>query len=344
MTARNFALVAVLLCLVLPGPGQASAAGRTPLVAGTLSHGVRITLTIPNRVYPRDALARFTVSLTNVSRARRYLQDFPPDWGGPFSPHILMRTRSGRMVYEEDLSTFLAPTPGTLGRNFVLQPGRTLTRHVRFVLAAGDVRAVSRVADGYTAYTDGGPPVSPPRIAWAHHLWGIATPWIHLTLRTERAPTATVSRESNRIRVTVHAPWRTTGPMFYMDSARCWTGPGTMSTEQHISWTRAPGASFTSALQRSCPSRQPWHAVVGWPDHRVLFLSYADAARIRSRVFSADRRRAPFVVTAMKLPSALSRSMSPRTQWVTCPQDVTCGGHPPAGMRKTHTALRRGTQ
>jgi hypothetical protein len=229
---------------------------------------------VPRHRYVYDGLVRFTVTITNVSHARRFLRDFQPDWGGPFSPHILMRTGEGKLVYEEQLSSFLAPTPGTLATNYILQPGATLTRHVQFVLQGNDIRAVSRVADGYTAFT--GPPGSVPRSAFAHHLWHISSPWMHLALRTEKAPGATITRTANRLHVAVHAPWRTSGPMFYMDSSRC----GITSAIQHVPWKRAPGAHFTTSLTPRCRSMQPWHAVVGWRNHRVLFISYADAARI----------------------------------------------------------------
>lgn len=256
-----------------------SAAPDTSLTATSVSHGVRITLTVPRHRYVYDGLERFTVTITNVSHARRYLQDFQPDWGGPYSPHILMRTHAGRLVYEEELSSFLAPNPGTLGANYILQPGASRTWHIQFVLQGEDIRAVSRVADGYTAFT--GPPGSLPRSAWAHHLWHISSPWIHLALRAEKAPSVTITRTGTRLHVAVHAPWKASGPMFYMDSSRCWTGHGTMSSPQHVPWTPAAGPGFTTSLTAHCPSRQPWHAVVGWSNHRVLLISYADAARIR---------------------------------------------------------------
>lgn len=254
--------------------------GRPPTVAAT-SHGIRISLSISQQEYPRNALARFTVTVKNVSHANRYLQDFQPDRGGPYSPHILMRTSTGRLIYEEDLSAFLAPSPGDLGGNYVLHPGDTLTRPIRFVLEASQVQAVTRVADGYTAFSSRPGTPTPPRSAWAAHLWHISSPWVHLTLINEAAPTVIVSRTKQRIHVTVRPPWSTTGSMFYMDSARCWTGPGTMSINQHVPWMRARNNTFSSSLYGHCPSKQPWRVVAGWPNRPVAFVSSADAATIK---------------------------------------------------------------
>jgi hypothetical protein len=195
-------------------------------------------------------------------------------WSSSYSPHIVMRTVAGRTFYEENLSRFLAPNPGTIGRNYVLRLGASLTRHVRFVLQAGQVHAVSRIADGYTAYP--GPPDASPHTTWAHHLWRIAAPWIHLSLRNEPAPRATVTRIANRIHVSVRALWRTSGRLFYMDSARC----GSMLVIQHVRWTRGGSSGFTTTLTPKCPSREPWHAVTGGLDHRVLFVRYANARQI----------------------------------------------------------------
>src|SRR5947209_16537598 len=73
------------------------------------------------------------------------------------------RTAAGPLVYEEELSSFLAPTPGSSADNYSLRPGATLTRHIRFVLEAGQVQAVEKVFDGYTSFSPRpGTPI-PPR-------------------------------------------------------------------------------------------------------------------------------------------------------------------------------------
>ena len=70
------------------------------------------------------------------------------------------------------------------------------------------------------------------------------------------------------------------GSPLFMDSVRCWTGRNSMWTNQHVPWTQARGNRFSSAADQHCPSAQPWHAVIGWPNHRVAFVSYADVGKI----------------------------------------------------------------
>jgi hypothetical protein len=277
---RLLALLLLLISSLLVSPA-AQAQTRGPLTVVGVSHGVSISLVIPRRSYPRDALVQFTVTIRNVSRRTLFLQDWPPDWGGSFSPHILMRTRRGKLVYEEQLSTFLAPTPGTLAPNYVLRPRQALTRRVRFVLQAGQVQAIARVADGYTAYSapPGAPPPQPS--LFARQLWRVTTPFTWLTLTKEPPPAVSVSRSRTRIYARVHAASPLSGDPLYMDSINCWTGKGTMWTNQDIPWKVAHGDAFSTPIYPHCPSRQPWKAVVGWPNHRVAFVNIPDVSRVK---------------------------------------------------------------
>ena len=67
-------------------PGHVEARSNTPITVSAVAHGVRISLLIPRRSYPQDALVQFTVTLQNVSPRDRFLQDWPPDWDGRYSP------------------------------------------------------------------------------------------------------------------------------------------------------------------------------------------------------------------------------------------------------------------
>lgn len=262
-------------------PRHVEAQSGIPIMVSAVSHGVRISLLIPRQSYPQDALAQFTVTLQNVSQRDRYLQDWPPDWGGQYSPHILMRTAGGRLVYEEELSTFLAPTPGSYGSNYILHPSAILRRHIRFVLEAGQVQAVEKVFDGYTSFSSRPGTPTPPRPTWARHQWRVTTPFVALTVTREPAPVVAVFRSGGRVHLAARTRVSVPGSPLFMDSVRCWTGPSTMWTSQHVPWTRARGNRFSSPVKQHCSSPQPWHAVIGWPNHRVAFISYADVRKIR---------------------------------------------------------------
>jgi hypothetical protein len=142
------------------------------------------------------------------------------------------------------------------------------------------VQAVEKVFDGYTSFSyRPGTPV-PPRSQWARHEWRITTPLVPLTLTDDPPPQVTVSRVKGRVHLAVRSPVAVSGSPLFMDSIRCWTSPSGMWVNQHVPWTVAPGDRFSSPIQRHCPSAEPWHAVIGWPDHRVAFVSYANVFSI----------------------------------------------------------------
>ncbi len=258
----------------LPPTTRAQTAGKPFEVAG-ISHGVRISLTLARHSYPRDALITATVTLHNVSRDDRYLPDWPPNWGGPHSPHIRMRTTGGRLIYQEQLSAFLTPTPGSTSDTYILRPGASLTRHVRFVLQAEQVQAVALVADGYTSFSTNraGTPIV-PAFRLAQGQWHITSPFATVALSSEPPPALTVTRprRGTSIQLRVRPSWRVHGAPFFMDSSYCATGANTGFTDQQLPWTVMRGDRVTMKLNPQCRTPQRWRLVVGWPDHRVAYF------------------------------------------------------------------------
>jgi hypothetical protein len=215
-----------------------------------------------------------TITVRNVGRVDRFLPDWPPNWGGPFSPHVRMRTAAGRLVYQEELSTFLTPTPGSAPTTYILRPGRSLTRHVRFVLQAGRVQAVDRVADGYIALSSGPGTSPPPRFKWASHVWKVTSPFLSVSLTGESPPAVRVVRRGGIVVAIFTPPRVAIGRPFYMDSTYCSTGPSGGWSSQHLPWTIAPHNWISVPVYPYCKQRQWWHAVIGWPDHAVAFVRY----------------------------------------------------------------------
>lgn len=253
---------------------RAQPASKPFAVAG-IAHGVRISLTLARHSYPRDALITATVTLHNVSRDDRYLPDWPPNWGGPHSPHIRMRTTGGRLIYQEQLSAFLTPTPGSTSDTYILRPGASLTRHVRFVLQAEQVQAVALVADGYTSFSTNraGKPIV-PAFRLVQGQWHITSPFATVALTAEPPPALTVTRprRGTSIQLRVRPSWRVHGAPFFMDSSYCATGANTGFTDQQLPWTVMRGDRVTMKLNPQCRTPQRWRLVVGWPDHRVAYF------------------------------------------------------------------------
>jgi hypothetical protein len=103
---------------------------------------------------------------------------------------------------------------------------------------------------------------------------------VALTLTREPAPVVTVARAGRRVHLVARSRVDVSGLPLFMDSIRCWTGPSTIWTNQHVPWTPARDNRFSSSVNPCCPSPQPWHAVIGWANHRVAFISYADVGKV----------------------------------------------------------------
>ncbi len=88
--ARCITLFVILILGALLRAGAVSAQSRESLIATGGSHGIRISISLPRRAYPQNALVLATITVTNVGHADRYLPDWPPNWGGSFSPQVRM--------------------------------------------------------------------------------------------------------------------------------------------------------------------------------------------------------------------------------------------------------------
>lgn len=255
----------ILSAVLVPLEADAQQSAGAFFVSGT-SHGIHVSLTFPRSRYPMNALLLATITVTNVGKLDRYLPDWPPDWGGEFSPHLRMRTPGGRLVYEEELSTFVTPTPGSMPDTYILHPGRTLTRHVRFVLQAPQLQAIVLVANGYISARGS---IRPS--AMASRVWHIPTAFGAIKLMREPPPTVKLTHTPLMATATFRPQPGVRGPAYFMDSSYCSTGNGGW-TDQNIPWTVARTNHISLHYYRYCTTKQWLHAVIGWPDHAVAYV------------------------------------------------------------------------
>jgi hypothetical protein len=259
---RTFLLAAFSLLLVtaLPGPiGRAHAHSLSRAVARTASHGLRLTLTVPRRRYPRNALIRVTLQVTNVSRHAISIES------GQNFPRSYVLDSSGNAGYDplsplgaESLSGPTGPGP----RYEVINRGKTITSPDYVVLRGNEISA--RVFLGKLG-APSGPMITMPPVA--------------VTLRDEPAPVVHVST-SPSLQAVVTPARPMSGSMFYLDQTACATTAGTYETGE--GWVARKTAVVTpifrdaSSDPSSCAGTRTWHALVGWLNHPVTYLSYQD--------------------------------------------------------------------
>jgi hypothetical protein len=90
----RFALLIPLLILGV-GPHTPSPPA-TPNRAIVVTQGIRVTVSVPQRVYPRDALVSVWIGVRNISHHAVYV---PGACAGPSNPNVLVWSGSGRLVY-----------------------------------------------------------------------------------------------------------------------------------------------------------------------------------------------------------------------------------------------------
>src|SRR5579875_3419188 len=136
---RATVTVRLLAACVLAGLGSLSVqgaqagergSGKAPLVARSVSRGLRLTLMAPDRAYPRFAVVRLTVRLRNVSHHAIALGAFCTR----YNPFVQVLDGAGTIVYPPALH-YPPISSGAcgIGTN-VVQPGGTRQKLVFAIL------------------------------------------------------------------------------------------------------------------------------------------------------------------------------------------------------------------
>lgn len=265
MTRRKLALRwTVLVAMLLPllaiqhaQPSLAHASWSVGVSATSTQHGLRMTLSLPRRAYPRDALVRATVTADNVSGRRLY-------YDVSNGETVLVRNRHGRDVFQSAQplgANSLVITRGSF-RWRILRSGAAFTFHIYLVLRGRMVIAESNVS----------PALSGP---WTT----VVTPPVYLRLTNEAVPEATLASTPG-LSVTVTHPWPVAGRLHYLWQTSCTTASGTETTEK--GWTSTADSTIktyfysgqTGVARLSCSGSGIWNGLAGWLNHPVASFSY----------------------------------------------------------------------
>lgn len=251
---RRFALLVPLLVIGL-GPHPPSAPGAPNRVV-VVTQGVRITVSVPQRVYPRDALVTVWIGVRNIARHVVYV---PGACAGPANPNVSVWSESGRLVYpplvpvDEPRGPVVMACMGALPRP--LKPGRALHWRRDAVLRGSRIDA---------RFGLGGPT---DMLVGSH--------WIHARLRvrltTSDAPTLSVITSPV---VTVDASALPgVGPLIVSD---WWFCPGDIRANG--AHDRTFQAQAGTHLTLPCARPTEWHGIVGRMGHSVARFNYPAAA------------------------------------------------------------------
>ncbi len=218
--------------------------------------GLKLTLTVPRRVYPRNALARVRVSLQNVTThtVGYWTPGINPI--GYDSPQTEVLSSSGKVLFPPAMP-YMPEIPGPAP---VLEPvgaGGTVTESEYIVVRGARIRATQRFVPQGTRYTG-----LPPRV--------LTTRPILVRLTSEPAPTLVVHGASTQPAIDVTRPPNVTGPMLEIDYADC----GSTASDPFVYSYSYDWTGSTLHLTPGCAPLERWYVRVAWLNHPVAALDY----------------------------------------------------------------------
>jgi len=205
---------------------------------------VKLTLIVPKRTYPRNALVRVTIRMKNASHRAVMLQGACGYTGG-----VQVINNSGQAVYSPPNLILLPGAPPITGcapYTLPFDPGQQVTERPYLVLAGTRIQAWD-IVNGKT-------------------LW-VA---MRVRLTTATPPTVTL-HQSPTVSATIHPIGPVSGHLYFIAWTGCDSTP-LASGSSFLSFAWRPSAGATLFPQCSDPTE--WHALAGWLDQPMAHIDY----------------------------------------------------------------------
>ncbi|MDQ2742345.1 MAG: hypothetical protein M3Z66_08615 [Chloroflexota bacterium] len=251
MIRRLMVFAAMLLASVATTSAAANPVHKT--VISTVSHGVKLTLRVPRRVYPQNALVRVVVTMRNLSQQDVQILGQGRYCCFPYTLGAVVRDRSDQIVYPGDRSE---PTAGPPLFPVTVAPRHSMSQRVFLVLRAGRVQGVVQVQEGSDSFT-------------------VQTPMVAVRLVTERAPRVILHAPvADQLTATIRPPTHMKGYLYYLGSYLC----GKAYLPAGLPYSEPFDLSLHSKLTADCSySAMPvtsWYVLAGWLNHPVVAIDY----------------------------------------------------------------------
>jgi hypothetical protein len=239
--------LSILATGALPA-GSMGAGDRSGTVVSAISGGVRVTVSVPGRVYRHNALVQVTVQVENTTPLLIFL-----DAGcGREDPKVEVTSRSGNEIDPY----FLAPLP-LVSEGCFTKAGVQISPHHRLiarsyvVLGGPGIRAVLTLRTGEI----------------------IATKPAMVTLVRGQTPAVTVSAQGG-VHAIVPRPSGAKGALLSRGWSTC-LEHGLPFSEIDSVWKKAIGdVAFPQSRTSGCSVITRWHAFVGYANWPVATVNY----------------------------------------------------------------------
>jgi hypothetical protein len=268
-TATSWLGILCMAQLLAPASTHAASVSAAPTPAGThptpvyrtqvASHGVKLSLTFPRRVYPRDALVRVSVRLVNVSLRVVLIGRTEAAVCAQQGPGIRVTDSTHRNLYPPAITWLLASCGPPIDPRPLL-PGHVMQRKLLAILRGDRIQAVASV--GLKSIE-------------------VTTPPLSMVLVPEPAPRAVV-----RIAFLSHidvtpSTLSQQGRFYFMESEFCFAATpsaqgavGSASGMTHFQFT-TPDQHGVYRFSTICGSPSRWSFTGGWLNHRAVSVNYS---------------------------------------------------------------------
>jgi len=246
---RRLALLLLLLFVtVLPTPSSAAHPASGYRVS-TVSQGIKLTLIVPHKTYPRNALARVTVTARNVTRRPVRITSLDCGTGNPY---VDLSDGHENITQLPTFTRFLAPPcPVPAPTSFrSLGAGHSLQWRPYVIMTGRVIEAT---------ITLGKPPGSRQ----------VSTPAIVLRLTDGKTLEVRLHRSGGWVFADIQPVGPIQGPLRYIESVRCPVNDGYQVVTEYT-WRVADGERVTPG----CGPVSEWHVIAGWLDQPVATIDY----------------------------------------------------------------------
>jgi hypothetical protein len=215
----------------------------------TLADRVQLSLLVPKRVYPENALVRVTVRLKNISG--HVLSISRGCLYGPVWAEVVTRRRA--VSYPPalaDCAPLSCPAPVWMA----LHPGQIVQRNVYVILRTRQIRAVTELEVGGYYYG---------QVAYTRLLRG-------------RAPRVSLGT-SPELHADIYPTIPVRGPLHYIEWAKCpgAGGSGPLATYNATrTWQSVRSTRLFASFGTRCGKGFEWHVAAGWVNHPVVYVDY----------------------------------------------------------------------
>jgi hypothetical protein len=274
---RSFLLSILLVVPFLP-IRHAFARTSSDITVSTTAHGIRLTLEVARRSYPRNALIRVGLRLTNLSH-RDMQYPHLNDTEGLCSDSVMeVIYDQGTILYPPAIQTkpgeptkLEPPCPVQEIGGRQLHPGQTATGSDLDILRARNLHATVYVSWRIRARNR-------RATVYLSHPIRVRTPTVQVVLTPSQPLRVSISRLYGRVSASVHSEPGLREPLYANAISNC-DRVGSSITYGSGGWVQ----QSRRTLDPDCPNPSFWYAVVGYLGQPVGTIDYVGNPKLAAR-------------------------------------------------------------